>query len=383
MPRGLRGRAGALPARARAARRGAAATRCAPSGRRRRRGGSRCGLRRDPRRAAAARDRARAAPAARRRHPLAPAPLRLGRRLLAAGVRLRARARVAARRARRALVLRRPERRTSAPLDALAPIADRGRPGGAADRLGGDRAGSGRSTATPPTPPTPSSPASRCAGCGSGGSAAAPTTRRRPRRRARRQAARVPRRGRRAACASCAARARPARAARLRDRHRAARPLVVGGARLARRGARAAPRRPGCACSRCPQALAEHEPESTRPLARLDLGRGQGPAHLGLAAGRRPRLGARGGWSCACCARSAPRPRAAPPRQRAARELLAVQASDWAFLDSRGQAGDYAFQRATDHAEATARGHRLPRRAPDPRMRALAPDLSLAPLLEP
>ncbi len=27
--------------------------------------------------------------------------------------------------------------------------------------------------------------------------------------------------------------------------------------------------------------------------------------------------------------------------ERAARELLAVQASDWAFLDRRGQAGDY------------------------------------------
>jgi len=67
---------------------------------------------------------------------------------------------------------------------------------------------------------------------------------------------------------------------------------------------------------------------------------------------------------------------------RAARELLAAQASDWAFLDQRGQAGDYAFQRATDHAgamlEAIDSGS-----ATDPRMRSLAPDLSLAPLLEP
>jgi predicted glycosyl hydrolase (DUF1957 family) len=67
---------------------------------------------------------------------------------------------------------------------------------------------------------------------------------------------------------------------------------------------------------------------------------------------------------------------------RAARELLAAQASDWAFLDQRGQAGDYAYQRATDHAaalmEAIDSGA-----ATDSRMRSLAPDLSLSPLLEP
>jgi 1,4-alpha-glucan branching enzyme len=80
--------------------------------------------------------------------------------------------------------------------------------------------------------------------------------------------------------------------------------------------------------------------------------------------------------------------------ERAARELLALQASDWAFLDRREQAGDYPFQRSTDHArallEAIHSGRRRPasNRAaeadvPDPRMRNLAPDLSLAPLLEP
>ena len=67
---------------------------------------------------------------------------------------------------------------------------------------------------------------------------------------------------------------------------------------------------------------------------------------------------------------------------RAARELLAVQASDWAFLDSRREAGDYAFRRAVGHAEAMLEAINS-RRAPDPRMRSLAPDLSLAPLLEP
>lgn len=67
---------------------------------------------------------------------------------------------------------------------------------------------------------------------------------------------------------------------------------------------------------------------------------------------------------------------------RAARELLAVQASDWAFLDKRGQAGDYAFQRAIFHAETALEAIDSPAIA-DPRMRALAPDLSLSSLLQP
>jgi 1,4-alpha-glucan branching enzyme len=79
--------------------------------------------------------------------------------------------------------------------------------------------------------------------------------------------------------------------------------------------------------------------------------------------------------------------------ERAARELLALQASDWAFLDRREQAGDYPFQRSTAHARALLEAiHSGARRHAsgvaragdlDPRMRNLAPDLSLAPLLEP
>jgi len=71
-----------------------------------------------------------------------------------------------------------------------------------------------------------------------------------------------------------------------------------------------------------------------------------------------------------------------PAALRAARELLAAQASDWAFLDKRGQAGDYAFQRATFHSEAALKAIDSPATT-EPRMRALAPDLSLSPLLEP
>ena len=68
--------------------------------------------------------------------------------------------------------------------------------------------------------------------------------------------------------------------------------------------------------------------------------------------------------------------------ERAARELLAVQASDWAFLDRRRQAGDYPFQRSTGHARALLEAIHS-REPPDPRMRNLAPDLSLVPLREP
>ncbi len=71
-----------------------------------------------------------------------------------------------------------------------------------------------------------------------------------------------------------------------------------------------------------------------------------------------------------------------PAAQRAARELLAVQSSDWAFLDGRGEAGDYPFQRATGHADAALQAIDSPA-STKPNMRSLAPDLSLAPLLEP
>lgn len=70
--------------------------------------------------------------------------------------------------------------------------------------------------------------------------------------------------------------------------------------------------------------------------------------------------------------------------ERAARELLAVQSSDWAFIDGRRQAGDYAFERSVDHAaaafEALDSASEVPVQA---RVRSLAPDLDLAPLLVP
>jgi 1,4-alpha-glucan branching enzyme len=69
--------------------------------------------------------------------------------------------------------------------------------------------------------------------------------------------------------------------------------------------------------------------------------------------------------------------------ERAVRELLAVQASDWAFLDRRRQAGDYPWTRTTGHAELLLEAINSADDPPRALMRDLAPDLSLSPLLEP
>jgi 1,4-alpha-glucan branching enzyme len=127
-----------------------------------------------------------------------------------------------------------------------------------------------------------------------------------------------------------------------------------------------------------PQALAEHEPVQRR-LTASSWGEGKGfgtwdsPAVADLAWGAR-RLELR-------LLRALSEGLRGDAAARAARELLAVQASDWAFLDKRGQAGDYAYQRATDHARALLEA--IDSGSATPRMRSLAPDLSLAPLLEP
>jgi 1,4-alpha-glucan branching enzyme len=60
------------------------------------------------------------------------------------------------------------------------------------------------------------------------------------------------------------------------------------------------------------------------------------------------------------------------PGARALRELLALQASDWAFLETRGWAGDYPRERMRGHADAFERavGGELA-----PAQRNLAPEL--------
>ena len=74
-----------------------------------------------------------------------------------------------------------------------------------------------------------------------------------------------------------------------------------------------------------------------------------------------------------------------PALERAARELLALQSSDWAFLLTRDLAGDYPLRagaRARRRAAGRARAlDSAPQ--PDPQLRSLAPELDLAPLLSP
>jgi hypothetical protein len=86
--------------------------------------------------------------------------------------------------------------------------------------------------------------------------------------------------------------------------------------------------------------------------------------------------------------------------RRAARELLALQSSDWAFMRSRGLAGEYPSERVRDHALAFREALSALRRsvtdsramnggapdtpaAVDERLRGLAPSLDLSPLVAP
>ena len=107
---------------------------------------------------------------------------------------------------------------------------------------------------------------------------------------------------------------------------------VVEEARAARPRARDAAGARSSATSRC-----------ERAAGRVELGHGQGPAHLGLAARRGARLAARARRSCAlvgALGRSAPNGSGPDAlAARAARELLALQSSDWAFMATRGARG--------------------------------------------
>lgn len=67
---------------------------------------------------------------------------------------------------------------------------------------------------------------------------------------------------------------------------------------------------------------------------------------------------------------------------RAVRELLALQASDWAFLETRTLAGPYALERIAGHRrELDAALDSVP--SPDASVRNLSPFLRTGPLLEP
>jgi 1,4-alpha-glucan branching enzyme len=72
--------------------------------------------------------------------------------------------------------------------------------------------------------------------------------------------------------------------------------------------------------------------------------------------------------------------------ERAARELLALQASDWAFMVTRDLAADYPTERVRLHSaalDAALAALTDSAAAPEPSLRGLAPHLDLAPLTTP
>jgi 1,4-alpha-glucan branching enzyme len=77
---------------------------------------------------------------------------------------------------------------------------------------------------------------------------------------------------------------------------------------------------------------------------------------------------------------AARRPGRSEALERAARELLALQASDWAFLSTRQLAADYPLGRVREHASAHAAALEALRDGgalPEPGLRNLAPHLEL------
>jgi 1,4-alpha-glucan branching enzyme len=72
--------------------------------------------------------------------------------------------------------------------------------------------------------------------------------------------------------------------------------------------------------------------------------------------------------------------------ERAARELLALQASDWAFMLTRDLAADYPTRRMRAHADALDAALAAltdSKAAPEPHLRGLAPHLDVSPLTTP
>jgi 1,4-alpha-glucan branching enzyme len=132
------------------------------------------------------------------------------------------------------------------------------------------------------------------------------------------------------------------------------------------------------------EGLERAEPQRARPAASTwgsgkDLSTWDSPRVGDLAAAAR-----RAELRTVAAAAQHPEPRQA--LERAARELLALQASDWAFIVTRELAGDYPRERVELHgreldAALAALDGTGP--IPDPVVRSLAPDLDLAALTAP
>jgi 1,4-alpha-glucan branching enzyme len=136
--------------------------------------------------------------------------------------------------------------------------------------------------------------------------------------------------------------------------------------------------REGLAIVALDDALAEIEPAPPLELDRDDATSWGTPRDLAT-------------WSAPAAAELAGAARAAELRvasagaaapDRALRELLAVQASDWAFLETHALAGDYPRERAAGHRAALDAALEAGDAADDA-VRNLAPHLCRAAFLEP
>jgi 1,4-alpha-glucan branching enzyme len=137
----------------------------------------------------------------------------------------------------------------------------------------------------------------------------------------------------------------------------------------------------GLALATLPEALERHE-AVPRPLADSTWGRPKD-----LTTWDSPRVAeiawAARGAELQTVAAAAGAPAGDPALERAARELLALQSSDWAFQLTYDMAGDYPLRRVEQHRAELAgalAALRDSRPVDDPQLRNLAPELDVSPL---
>jgi 1,4-alpha-glucan branching enzyme len=137
----------------------------------------------------------------------------------------------------------------------------------------------------------------------------------------------------------------------------------------------------GLALATLPDALERHEPVQ-RPLAastwgqRKDLTTWDSPRVADIAFAAR-------GAELRTVAAAAGAHAGDPALERAARELLALQSSDWAFQVTHELAGDYPVRRVEEHSagvDAALAALTDSRPVEDGRLRNLAPTLDVSPL---
>jgi 1,4-alpha-glucan branching enzyme len=137
----------------------------------------------------------------------------------------------------------------------------------------------------------------------------------------------------------------------------------------------------GLALATLPDALERHPPVS-RPLADSTWGKGKG-----LSTWDSPRVApiafeARAAELRTVAAAAGASSARDPALQRAARELLALQSSDWAFQVTHELAGDYPLERVREHSERLDAALRAlaDGASEEPELRSLAPSLDVSPL---